>query len=48
MKRLVPTIFPFIKLWDWDKNNKPVEKSKDEKPVTKVVLKTSNLLTWKA
>jgi len=38
MKRLVPTIFPFIKLWDWDKNDKPAEKSKDEKPAAKVVL----------
>jgi Uncharacterized membrane protein, required for colicin V production len=36
MKRLVPTLFPFIKLWTWEKSDKPVEKSKDDKPAAKV------------
>jgi len=35
MKQLVPTLFPFIKLWDFDKNTKPVEKAPDSKAATK-------------
>ncbi len=35
MKQVVPTLFPFIKMWTWEKKDKPVEKSKDEKPATK-------------
>jgi membrane protein required for colicin V production len=36
MKQVVPTLFPFIKLWTSAKNNKPAEKSQDEKPSGKV------------
>lgn len=35
MKQLVPTLFPFIKLWDFDKDNKPEEKVTGSKTTTK-------------
>ena len=35
MKQLVPTLFPFIKLWNSDDKSKPVEKDKGQEAVTK-------------
>jgi hypothetical protein len=35
MKRLVPTLFPFIKLWDSNDKSSPDHKSKDQKSETK-------------
>jgi membrane protein required for colicin V production len=35
MKQLVPTLFPFIPLWNSDKNEHPSGKSPDQKPVPK-------------
>lgn len=35
MKQLVPTLFPFIKLWKTDDESNPKEKSIDDKTVTK-------------
>ncbi|MBW8324776.1 MAG: CvpA family protein [Prolixibacteraceae bacterium] len=35
MKQLVPTLFPFIKLWDFDKDTKPEEKATGSKTTTK-------------
>jgi membrane protein required for colicin V production len=35
MKQLVPTLFPFIKLWDSNDKGDPDPKSKDQKDVTK-------------
>jgi membrane protein required for colicin V production len=35
MKQLVPTLFPFIKLWDSKEKSAPDQKSKDQKAVTK-------------
>jgi len=35
MKQLVPTLFPFIKLWDSNDKSAPDPKSKDQKTVTK-------------
>lgn len=35
MKQLVPTLFPFIKLWKTDYESKPEEKSTEEKTVPK-------------
>jgi len=35
MKQLVPTLFPFIKLWDSNDKNRPTEKEKEQKPITK-------------
>jgi membrane protein required for colicin V production len=35
MKQLVPTLFPFIKLWDSKDKSSPDPKSKDQKPESK-------------
>lgn len=35
MKQLVPTLFPFIKLWGANEKNKPAEQGKGQKTVTK-------------
>jgi len=35
MKQLVPTLFPFIKLWDSKDKSSPDQKSKDQKPESK-------------
>jgi len=35
MKQLVPTLFPFIKLWDSKDKSSPDHKSKDQKPESK-------------
>lgn len=35
MKQLVPTLFPFIKLWNTDNKNSPAEQEKEPKSVTK-------------
>jgi len=35
MKQLVPTLFPFIKLWDSNEGVDPVRKSPDQKPEPK-------------
>ena len=35
MKQLVPTLFPFIKLWDSKDKSSPDQKSKDQKSETK-------------
>lgn len=35
MKQLVPTLFPFIKLWDSNDGEDPVRKSPDQKPEPK-------------
>jgi len=35
MKQLVPTLFPFIKLWNTDNKTKPEEQEKEQKSVTK-------------
>jgi len=35
MKQLVPTLFPFIKLWDSNDKSSPDHKSKDQKSETK-------------
>ncbi len=35
MKQLVPTLFPFIKLWDTDKKDRPAEESPAQKPEPK-------------
>jgi len=37
MKQLVPTLFPFIKLWDADKNSNPDPNSFDSKPKPKSI-----------
>lgn len=34
MKQVVPTLFPFIKLWTSGKNDKPAGEPKEQKPVT--------------
>jgi hypothetical protein len=35
MKQLVPTLFPFIKLWDSNEGDDPARKSPDQKPEPK-------------
>jgi len=35
LRQLVPTLFPFIKLWNADDKTKPEEKSTEQKAVTK-------------
>ncbi|MBA4407936.1 MAG: CvpA family protein [Bacteroidota bacterium] len=35
MKQLVPTLFPFIKLWDSEKETDPLNKPADQKPEPK-------------
>jgi len=35
MKQLVPTLFPFIELWNSDKGNQPEDRSPNQKTVTR-------------
>lgn len=36
MKQVVPTLFPFIKLWSAEKKDKPADQKTEDKPATKV------------